>query len=145
MPEPFTELLPPAGGKRPVRRVIRWTPFPDLPGAGMLEVARGPRTTRYVVTEQLDAYGSFGRVFRLFKPDHGSSTDSEESHYDCCVGPDPAHDLCPCRGHARYGRCVHLDAIRALLANGRLDPPAVPAPAGFTDDGTADLATRCGF
>lgn len=106
----FTELLP--ATKSESHRSYTWEALGgDSPRAGILTLTDSRTHTRYAV-EEFPA--DTGRGFVLLKA-------VGAGHYHCHVSPKhPSADICGCRGHERWGHCKHLDALRDLIANGKL-------------------------
>lgn len=118
----FTEVIEPckAGGGP---RAVRWVP---LPGGGALAVDDRRRTRAYLVNEFVPESGWWGRAFRLAKAD-GSDV------YDVFLSHDGFNHHCTCAG-ATYrprGRCVHVQALLAVAANGWLPNDAANPDADY--------------
>ena len=73
-----------------------------------------------------------GRAFHLHRSAEAIAKDAIRSLRDGST-PDESYGvflddngqdhLCECRGHASHGRCKHVDAIRHLISEGKLDDP----------------------
>lgn len=111
------------------KRTVRLTPFPTdlfpagmaLPAAGRMRVElaypRSVTAREYVVVEFPTGFS--GRGFRLTKI--GEFGDRECSGYDVfCSARGAAADHCDCKGNSRFGHCLHAEAVRALVENGKL-------------------------
>lgn len=92
----------------------------------------GERSERYAVTRF--PCDLSGRAYRVVKCVLGGDA------YDVLIADRPADDICDCRGHTRYGYCKHVDALRALIADGRL--PDEQAHPGDDHDFREDFAAR---
>jgi hypothetical protein len=88
-------------------RTIRWTNA-ERKGFVIREAKSAHRTVedRYGVSEFTSP---MGRAFHLVK--HCSPPVA----HDVLLTADPRQCRCDCMGHERYGRCRHVDGLRALL------------------------------
>jgi hypothetical protein len=115
----FTDVLP--ASTTHMNRAMTWTPG-DRPGTGSLTVTDTRTHVTYAVHELPVGRGFTGRAVRLTKADG-------ERYAVRCGSADHDHS-CDCAGHT-YGRgkpCKHVEALRALLANGC--DPSRPGSAG---------------
>jgi hypothetical protein len=110
----FTEVLP--ARKSSKRSAIEWRPTPgDHFTAGVLTIHTDRASGAFVVDE-LPTAG--GRGFHLRKATTGTDPEAE-SYAVFCSAAGAARDHCECKGFLRWGTpCKHMDACRALLANG---------------------------
>ena len=60
----------------------------------------------------------FGVAFELEKFTGNTGTDETERVYRLAV--DGERSACSCKGHARWNHCRHVEAVCALLKNGRI-------------------------
>lgn len=88
--------------------VLCWSP---ITGVGCVRVTSEGKDERYHLAEL--AHDFPGRCFHVKKD--GSE---EESNYDVNVNGKQSH--CDCRGNARWGHCVHVEFLSALIAAGKL-------------------------
>jgi hypothetical protein len=65
----------------------------------------------------------WGRGFALVK----ITDDAERPVYH--VNLNSEDPTCDCKGHQRWGRCKHVEALLALQGKGKLDAVQAPAPA----------------
>lgn len=108
------DLLPPA--KTTGTRSLKWVATPECGHiAGVLEITDRKTTRHYAV--------------RPFNPDSGFDglayevTKSDGTVYHCFLAADGHNHHCDCAA-ATYGRvaeCVHVAALKTLLANGWLN------------------------
>ncbi|WP_439627610.1 SWIM zinc finger family protein [Gemmata sp.] len=126
----YTELLPPT--KSAPRSGIRWTPVG--PGTGLLIIEKPRVMATYAVREFQTPWP--GRAFRF--DCRGGQTDAEGAAdgYDVFVPHRGTEWRCDCKGFS-YGKgrpCKHVEAVRAILANGWMDSPVNPdADTGRTE------------
>ncbi len=108
----YTEVISPS---KIGARSIRWTPQHVGPVDGILEVHDRKEVRRYAVGELDPAFGIDGRAFRLVK------AGGEELYHTFIANSQDAH--CDCAGFTYRGACCHVEAMRAVLANGWLEDP----------------------
>lgn len=111
----FTELLP--ATKSEQHGALLWEPSTDnefSPVAGVLTLTGKRCHCRYTVQEFT---ADMGRGFMLFKTGHGS--DETEERYAVLAGPHGV-TLCECKGFHFAGHCKHTEAVKTLIANGKL-------------------------
>lgn len=111
-PSEVTELLPSRKSYKP-GACFRWHT-----ASRILTTTTDLKTEqRYWLTEYpVDDVDS--RDFVLQKLDDG--TDPESDSYTVFLADAQGFDSCDCRGQLRWGHCKHVDAVRAILANGWL-------------------------
>jgi hypothetical protein len=109
----LTEVLP-ATRSNP-HAAIRWTPG-EFQGCGTLEIQNTRSVCRYILTELPTGWD--GRAFKLLKPLGESGTDISEDAYHVFCGRNGQDRQCDCKGFSRHGHCKHVEAARALIANG---------------------------
>lgn len=119
----LTEVLP-VSKSGPA--AIKWTPAePDdpfaphvgtLPAAGVLVIESRRASAVYAVVEFPTGWD--GRGFQLEKTAGG--TDDGQSGYSVFCGRNGQDVQCVCKGFERWGRCKHIAACEALIANGWL-------------------------
>lgn len=86
----------------------------DVDGTPVLEIrVERPRSMRSDYYAVARSPSDFGRAARLTK------IGSDGSAYGVCL-EDAGTTHCGCRGHAAYGRCRHVEALRWLLERGAL-------------------------
>jgi hypothetical protein len=129
-----TTVRLPGSKKHPLRYVtfIKVTPAGKL--GGVVEIrcmksgGKAPECFRYAIRET-EASSQEERAFRLTKP-------GGETYYGVCLCGEPdaprnddrsPYDSCDCIGFEQYGRCKHVEALRALLEAGHLDPDLLPS------------------
>lgn len=103
MADTFTEVL--LASKTNPNRAMKWTPV--CRGVGTLELTDSRAHVRYAVC---DLPTPAGRAFRLTKADREN----------CTVTVVAGRGECECKGFV-FGRgkaCKHLEAVRAMEANG---------------------------
>lgn len=90
----------------------------ELPGDGTLCIVRGDGVSYYGVEEQY-ATGQPGRSFLLAK------FDAEGTVYETFVGADRCNFRCSCPSgqHRKTLRCVHVEALDAMIRAGHLEDP----------------------
>jgi hypothetical protein len=118
---------------------------------GLLTVEQSPSGTPgcrverdvYEVQEH-HAPGYVGRAFLLCNLDDPDQPDV----YETFLGPRGEHDwCCSCRAGTTGRRCKHVDALRAVIAEGGLPHPAAGAPESPppTDAELDDMRDRSGL
>lgn len=102
------------------------------PASGVLRLADGGEVRRYHLT------GTGGGVFRLTRLDANGDRD-EPAGYHLRLAQSPGgYDECECKAAARWGRCVHLAAVRWAANLGFLSGrPSAGEPARQTHRGVA--------
>ena len=114
----FTEVLPQRKSSK--HSALNWAPNESgdfTPVAGVLTVHTDRATVKYAVAEH--PCDLPGRGFVLAKMTDG--TDPESESYSVFCGRSPfVGDNCCCKGWTYKHTCKHVDAVRALLANGWL-------------------------
>ena len=69
-----------------------------------------------------------GRAFLLHREAAAVEADPDhEERYGVFIANGQDH-LCECKGHARWGRCKHVQALAALLSQGHIDRPEADRP-----------------
>jgi len=82
----------------------------------VLWIRKGGHATRYAVLEfPVGGPGWDGRAFNLIKDDG--------SDYQVFLARNGHDCRCDCIGAERFGHCRHMDAMRHLLREGRLEDP----------------------
>lgn len=113
----FTEVLPVRKSSK--HSAIEWRPtggdFDAV--AGVLTVHTDRASVAYTVTEFPTDWR--GRGLHLRKLTTGTDPTSE-SYSVFCAASGPAADVCDCKGFTYKATCKHVDAVRALVANGWL-------------------------
>ena len=112
----YAELLP-ATKTDPKGAGLDWTPTPTTEGgpvAGVLAIKQKRGYTSYVVCEFPTDWP--GRAFHFAKLTAGR--DKTEERYDCFLAANGRDRRCDCKGFGFTGRCKHLAALDALVANG---------------------------
>ncbi len=104
----FCEVLAPTKSERRRAYTFEALTADAAPLAGILTLTDSRTHTRYAV-EEFPA--DVGRGFVLKKA-------AGAGHYSCNVAGE--NGLCECRGFEAHGRCKHLDALRDLIACGKL-------------------------
>jgi hypothetical protein len=114
----FTEVLPERKASK--HSAINWTPAEGndfAPLAGVLVIHTDRASVTYGVAEFPTDFA--GRGCTLAKVTTG--TDPESESYSVFCGRSPfTGDQCCCKGFTYNRTCKHVDAVRALLANGWL-------------------------
>jgi hypothetical protein len=94
--------------------LVRHTAYRDPEPGGVVEVREAkephgkPKCRRYALRGDVLPNGD--RRFRLTKPDGGGT-------YFVCLPADPhGYPTCECVGYEHKGWCVHVAALRALVA-----------------------------
>lgn len=110
--------LPPS--KTCEERILLWTAVPgQLQTTGVLELREAkktgnkPKVRRYLV--KLVTQNDNERIFTVTKP-------GGAEFYHCCLRV-VGHDECVCVAYLKDGKCSHLQALRALVPLGHLNPP----------------------
>jgi hypothetical protein len=78
---------------------------------GTLRITEGKKSGVYYF-RRIPA--DFGQGFEMAKPDG-------TVYHVCLAGK---KSTCECKGFGRWGHCKHLEVLEALLAKGKLTPPA---------------------
>jgi hypothetical protein len=108
-----TVILSPAPRKscKPFHRSVRLRapPSDDNPFA-IIGITVGTKADDYYVRP---IASDFGRAFRVEKV-----LDPERAAYHVCLNG--RESACDCLGHARYGFCKHVSALKALVQAGML-------------------------
>src|SRR5262245_21329109 len=113
MPATLTEVLPTTRSNP--HAAIRFTPG-EFQGSGTLHIDQTRASVAYVVTELPCGWDGRAFGFRKFAGEPG--TDRTEEAYEVFVGRNGQDAMCGCKGFSRHGHCKHVEAARALIANG---------------------------
>jgi hypothetical protein len=108
--------------RRPHARSVKVI-IPALPGIQpltLIRITQDDKAAHYWVSGLTT---DFGLGFRLEKAGE-EVKDGEEDAYSVLLEEDGSS--CTCPGHTFLGYCKHVDALRALLGQGRLPLPPVP-------------------
>lgn len=118
------EVLPPTAAGR--RRGLRWSlvtgPNTAVGGVLLIDQERGERRT-YLVTEHVPGIGWDGRLF-------GCRRVGAARGYTVALHRNGQDDRCDCAAgcYERVGACVHVLALKAVVANGWFPDPFEGVP-----------------
>jgi hypothetical protein len=96
---------------------------PGLPETILIQIRQDKGVTRYWVAPVPSDWGLAYHV------DKDGCPFSDEHSHDVLIENEQGGS-CSCKGFAAYGHCRHLDALRSLLAAGKLPVPGVPCGHG---------------
>ena len=104
---------------------IKVTPPGKLGGVIEIRTAgpKGPAHCDRYALREIHSPTKEGRSFRLTKP-------GGETFYDVFLAEDYVFDVfdsCDCVGFSQHGHCKHLEALKALLEAGHMDPDCLPS------------------
>src|SRR5262245_18201681 len=110
---PFCDKLAESKSSRHNR--VLFIPSETTAAAGLLAIVTGRAVTEYALAEFDTDWP--GLALHLAKITPGTDREAESYSVFCHAG-DPARDTCDCRGFERWRTCKHVNAIRAVIANG---------------------------
>jgi hypothetical protein len=92
---------------------------PGLPETILIQIRHDEEVARYWVAPVPSDWGMAWQV------DKDGCPFSDEHSHDVII-EDNQSGCCSCKGFTAHGHCRHLDALRSLLAAGKLPVPGVP-------------------